>query len=109
MIRVALLPGDGVGAEVLAGPSALLRELADRDVLEVTGPWPIGAHAFAETGDGLPPATLAACEDADAILLGAVGEHPGVPIGDYRPELALIGLREHFDLRVSVRQVWRGR
>jgi isocitrate/isopropylmalate dehydrogenase len=109
MIRVALLPGDGVGQEVLDGPAAILRALADRDIVEVTGPWPVGASAFAATGEGLPATTLRACEEADAILLGAVGEHPGVPLAGHRPELALIGLREHFDLRVSVRQVWRGR
>ncbi len=109
MIRVALLPGDGVGAEVLDGPSRVLRGLEQRGKLIVTGPWPVGASAFGATGTGLPDDTLRACEEADAILLGAVGEHPGVPLADYRPELALIGLREHFDLRVSVRQVWRGR
>jgi isocitrate/isopropylmalate dehydrogenase len=109
MIHVALLPGDGVGSEVLDGPSSLLRELERRGAVTVTGPWPVGASAFAQTGTGLPPETLHACEQADAVLLGAVGEHPGVPLGIYRPELALIGLREHFDLRVSVRQVWRGR
>lgn len=109
MIRVALLPGDGVGTEVLDGPAAVLHELEQRGQLTVTGPWPVGATAYAQRGTGLPDETLRACEDADAILLGAVGEHPGVPIESYRPELALIGLREHFDLRVSVRQVWRGR
>ncbi len=108
MIRIALLPGDGVGEEVLSGPAVVAQMLADRDVLDVTGPWPVGASSFGETGDGLPPSTLAACEEADAILLGAVGEHPGVSTSAYRPELALLTLRQHFDLRVSVRQVWRG-
>ena len=109
MINVALLPGDGVGAEVLDGPSQLLRGLEPRGAVRATGPWPVGASAFTEGGVGLPEETLRACEGADAMLLGAVGEHPGVPIDAYRPELALIGLRERFDLRVSVRQVWRGR
>jgi isocitrate/isopropylmalate dehydrogenase len=109
MIRVALMPGDGVGSEVLDGPTQVLRGLEARGRLTVTGPWAVGASAFGATGTGLPPDTLQACEDADAVLLGAVGEHPGVPLDAYRPELALIGLREHFGLRVSVRQVWRGR
>lgn len=106
MITIALLPGDGVGTEVLAGPAEITRWLAAKDELVVTGPWPVGASAWSAEHDGLPPDTLAACEDSDAILLGAVGEHPGVPL-TFRPELALIRLREHFDLRVSVRQVWR--
>lgn len=108
MISIALLPGDGVGPEVLEGPAELAEMLAATGAVEVTGPWPVGASSFGATGEGLPEETLAACEAADAILLGAVGEHPGVPIADYRPELALISLRVHFDLRVSVRQVWRG-
>lgn len=108
MISIALLPGDGVGPEVLKGPAELARQLASVGAVEVTGPWPVGASSFGATGDGLPAETLAACEAADAVLLGAVGEQPGVPMADYRPELALISMRVHFDLRVSVRQVWRG-
>ncbi|HWB66087.1 MAG TPA: isocitrate/isopropylmalate family dehydrogenase [Mycobacteriales bacterium] len=108
MISIALLPGDGVGPEVLDGPARLLDALAARDVVSVTGPWPVGASAFGSLGDGLPAKTVEACEQSDAILLGAVGDHPGVDVPGYRPELSLIGLREHFDLRVSIRQVWRG-
>jgi isocitrate/isopropylmalate dehydrogenase len=107
MIKIALLPGDGVGPEVLRGPMELVQHLAGLGVLDVTGPWPVGASAFATTGEGLPASTLQACEEANAILLGAVGEQPGVSLRAYRPERALIALREHFDLRVSVRQVWR--
>jgi LDH2 family malate/lactate/ureidoglycolate dehydrogenase/isocitrate/isopropylmalate dehydrogenase len=106
VIRVALLPGDGVGAEVLDGPARLLRRLAAQGVLEVTGPWPVGARAAAETGDVLPAETLAACDAADAVLLGAVGEDPRVPAEVCpRPEVALHRLRERYDLRVSVRDV----
>lgn len=107
MRTVALVPGDGVGEEVLAGPTEVAALLADRGVLRLTGPWPAGATSFAATGEVLPPATVEACEVADAVLLGAIGEHPGVVAPGFRPELALIGLREHFDLRVSVRQVWQ--
>lgn len=106
MITIALLPGDGVGTEVLDGPTWIARELARRKVVDVTGPWPIGASSFAATGEGLPTATIRACEESDAILMGAVGEHPGVSIDAYRPELALLTLRNHFDFRVSIRQVW---
>jgi LDH2 family malate/lactate/ureidoglycolate dehydrogenase/isocitrate/isopropylmalate dehydrogenase len=106
VIRVALLPGDGVGEEVLDGPSRLLRRLAESGVVEVTGPWPVGARAAAATGDVLPAETLAACDAADAILLGAVGEDPRVPAGVCpRPEAALHRLRERYDLRISVREI----
>jgi LDH2 family malate/lactate/ureidoglycolate dehydrogenase/isocitrate/isopropylmalate dehydrogenase len=106
VIRIALLPGDGVGEEVLDGPSRLLRRLAAEGVLEVTGPWPVGARAAASTGSVLPESTLAACDDADALLLGAVGEDPGVPVEVCpRPEVALHRLRERYDLRISVREI----
>lgn len=107
MIRIAVLPGDGIGAEVMAGPLEVLRRLADMGAVEVTGPWPIGASAYLSRGVGLPAETLAACEAADAILFGAVGDHPGFTAHEYRPETSLIFLREYFDLRLSVRQVWR--
>jgi len=106
-IRIAVLPGDGVGAEVLAGPIKLLEHIASTGCVEVTGPWPVGASAFAELGTGLPEQTLRACDDADAMFFGAAGEHPGVPIDDYRPELSIIGLRERYDLRVSIRNIMR--
>src|SRR3954447_7469649 len=105
MRRIAVLPGDGVGPEVVDGPVALLERLASRGAVELTGPWPVGASSFGAGGDGLPATTLAACAEADAILFGAAGEHPGVPLEDYRPEHSLLTLREHFDLRVSIRQV----
>lgn len=106
-IRLALLPGDGIGSEVLAGPLELLRWLAARGRVEVTGPWPVGASAYMAHGVGLPAETLAACESAEAILFGAVGDHPGFVSDGFRPETSLIRLREYFDLRVSIRQVWR--
>jgi LDH2 family malate/lactate/ureidoglycolate dehydrogenase/isocitrate/isopropylmalate dehydrogenase len=106
VIRIALLPGDGVGREVLDGPARLLRRLAEQGVVEVTGPWPVGARAAARDGSVLPEETLEACDDADAVLLGAVGEDPGVPPEVCpRPEIALHRLRERYDLRISVREI----
>ena len=106
MIRVALLPGDGVGEEVLEGPVRLLRQLAQRGLLEVSGPWPVGARAAMAHGSVLPPETLAACDAADALLLGAVGEDPRVPSEVCpHPEAALHQLRERYDLRISVREI----
>ena len=107
MIRLAVLPGDGIGGEVLAGPLALLAALDDGTNIDVTGPWPAGASAYADTGSVLPEATLLACEEADAILLGAIGEHPGASPEAYRQPSALWTLRTHFGLRLSVREVLR--
>ena len=105
--RIAVLPGDGVGAEVVAGPVELLEAIADAGRIELTGPWAVGASAFGELGTGLPEPTLAACDDCDAMFFGAAGEHPGVSLDDYRPEHSIIGLRQRYDLRVSIRNIVR--
>ena len=105
--RIAVLPGDGIGAEVVAGPIELLEVIAASGRIELTGPWPVGASAFGEFGTGLPEPTLVACDASDAMFFGAAGEHPGVSLDDYRPEHSIIGLRQRYDLRVSIRNIVR--
>jgi 3-isopropylmalate dehydrogenase len=107
MTTVALLPGDGIGSEILDGPVAYLRHLEREGApVEVTGPWPYGTTGWAETGSILPEPTIAACRGADVILSGAVGSHPGITAEQCpNPEAALIELRHIFDLRISVRTV----
>ncbi|MCW2595233.1 MAG: 3-isopropylmalate dehydrogenase [Pseudonocardiales bacterium] len=107
MTTIALLPGDGIGAEILDGPVAFLRRLeADGAPVRLTGPWPYGTTGWAETGSTLPSQTVQACRAADVILSGAVGSHPGITADQCpNPEAALIELRHLFDLRISVRTV----
>ena len=107
MSTIALLPGDGIGPEVLDGPVAFLRQLeADGAPVRITGPWPYGSTGWAQAGSILPEATIEACREADVILSGAVGTHPGVSAERCpNPEAALIRLRHLFDLRISVRTV----
>jgi 3-isopropylmalate dehydrogenase len=107
MSTIALLPGDGIGSEILDGPVAFLRQLErDGAPVTVTGPWPYGTSGWLQTGSILPAETVAACHHADVILSGAVGTHPGVAARECpNPEAALIGLRHMFDLRISVRTV----
>jgi 3-isopropylmalate dehydrogenase len=107
MTTIALLPGDGIGAEILDGPVALLHQLErDGAPVHVTGPWPYGTTGWAQTGSILPPETVQACREADVILSGAVGSHPGITAQQCpNPEAALIELRHIFDLRISVRTV----
>jgi isocitrate/isopropylmalate dehydrogenase len=107
MIKVAVAPGDGIGNEVLAGPIEVLRSLNRCGRVESTGPWPVGTSAYAAHGSVLPKETVRACEDADVILLGAVGEHPGAPAESYAQPSALWLLRRHFDFRLSIREVAR--
>jgi 3-isopropylmalate dehydrogenase len=107
MTTIALLPGDGVGVEILDGPVAYLRELARNGApIELTGPWAYGTSGWAQTRSTLPDETVAACRAADVVLSGAVGTHPGISADDCpNPEAALIKLRHLFDLRISVRTV----
>jgi 3-isopropylmalate dehydrogenase len=107
LTTIALLPGDGIGAEILDGPVAFLRQLAQEGApVRITGPWPYGTSGWAQTGSILPEETIGACREADVILSGAVGTHPGITAEQCpTPEAALIRLRHLFDLRISVRTV----
>ena len=95
-LRVVLLPGDGIGPEVIAQAERVLaRVAAARGYDFACRPHPIGAAAIREHGCALPPETLQACLQADAVLLGAVGD----PSCDHlpreqRPEAGLLALRE---------------
>ena len=108
MTTIALLPGDGVGAEILDGPVTFLRRLAaDGLPITLTDALPFGTTGWQRTGQVLPAETIQACRAADVILAGAVGTHPGVSAEECsHPESALIRLRHMFDLRISVRTVW---
>jgi 3-isopropylmalate dehydrogenase len=107
MTVIALLPGDGIGSEILDGPVAFLHQLErDGAAISVTGPWPYGTTGWAQTGSTLPEQTVAACRAAGVILSGAVGSHPGIAAEQCpNPEAALIELRHLFDLRISIRTV----
>ncbi|HZT45668.1 MAG TPA: 3-isopropylmalate dehydrogenase [Gaiellaceae bacterium] len=98
-MKIALLPGDGIGPEVAAAAREVLAVLApDVDVDEHL----VGGAAILELGSPLPDETLAACRAADAVLLGAVGL-PQFDAADVRPEQALIGLRRELDVYANLR------
>ena len=105
--RIVALPGDGVGPEVYAAAVAALDVLGPRfglgfDLDEQL----IGGAALDATGDPLPEATITACREADAILLGAVGGpkwDPNPP--QLRPEKGLLRIRAEFGLYCNLRPV----
>jgi len=70
MMNVVLLPGDGIGPEVIGEAGRALSALLPEAVIDEH---PIGASAIERCGDPLPPRTLAACRQSDAVLMGAVG------------------------------------
>ncbi len=103
--RIALLPGDGVGPEVLTQSRRVLEKIAsvgghDFHLEEAA----IGGAAIDATGDPLPPETVALCQEADAVLLGAVGD-PKFDCSPVRPESALLDLRQRFGLFANLRPV----
>ncbi len=105
--RIALLPGDGIGPEVLAAARRVLEAVAQRrstdfEFDEVS----IGGIAIDETGSSLPQESLRQCEAADALLLGAVGGPKwSDPTASVRPEQGLLNLRRHFGLFANLRPI----
>jgi 3-isopropylmalate dehydrogenase len=99
MLRVASLPGDGIGPEVTAVGVEVLRALPLELEVEEHA---FGGDAILAEGTPLPEPTLDACRRADAVLLGAVGlpELEGAPV---RPEQGLIGLRRALDVYANLR------
>jgi 3-isopropylmalate dehydrogenase len=98
-VRIVLLPGDGIGPEVAAASARVLAELPlDLDLEERL----FGGAAIRETGEPLPPDTLAACRAADAVLVGAVGA-PEFDRSEVRPEQGLIALRGELDVYANLR------
>ncbi|HEY3961692.1 MAG TPA: 3-isopropylmalate dehydrogenase [Gaiellaceae bacterium] len=99
MSRLVSLPGDGIGPEVMAAALQVLQVLpVDVTVEEHL----FGGAAIDATGDPLPASTLAACRDADAVLLGACGG-PQWDGGAVRPEAGLIRLRKELDVFANLR------
>jgi 3-isopropylmalate dehydrogenase len=110
--RLVVLPGDGIGPEVIAAAVRVLGRVADvfGHTFECAS-HPIGGAALRAGAPALPAETLAAASAADAVLLGAVGD----PAFDdrppsLRPESALLGLRQALGVFANVRpaRVWPG-
>jgi 3-isopropylmalate dehydrogenase len=98
-MRVALLPGDGIGPEVAAAAVRVLGALPlDLELEEHV----FGGAAIRATGDPLPPETLAAARRVDAVLMGAVGD-PMFEGAEVRPEQGLLRLRSELDVFANLR------
>src|SRR5579859_5213306 len=104
---VVLLPGDGIGPEVVGEAKRVLERVATRFGHEFAfAEHLIGGIAIDQTGDALPKETQAACEKADAILLGAVGGPKwDDPRAKVRPEQGLLGIRRALGLFANLRPV----
>ena len=106
--RIAVLSGDGIGPEVNEQAIKVLNAVCKRFGHEFEYRYAdVGAIAIDKTGDPLPPDTLEACEQSDAILFGAIG-HPKFdndPSAPVRPEQGLLKLRKSMGLFANIRPV----
>jgi 3-isopropylmalate dehydrogenase len=105
--RIAVLPGDGIGPEVIAAGVGCLRAIGQRfgHEFELT-PYPFGGAAIDAGAEPLPPATLEACRAADAVLLGAIGGPKwSGPDTAVRPEAGLLRLRKELGVYANLRPV----
>ena len=100
-MKIAVLPGDGIGQEITDQAVRVL------DALELGLQFthaPVGGAAYDLTGEPLPASTLAVCEQSAAILFGSVGGPQYDQLDrPKRPEQALLRLRKHFDLFANFR------
>lgn len=105
-IQIAVLPGDGIGVEVMGEALRVLEAVQTGmsavrfEFQEVSA----GAQEYQQSGNPLPPQTLAACREADAVLLGAMGL-PQVRWPDGREMAPQIDIREQLDLYCGLRPV----
>jgi len=100
-MRVAVLPGDGIGPEIIAQATKVLQRLNLGLEMQQA---PVGGAGYESAGDPLPAATLKIAKDADAILFGAVGDprYDSLPRAK-RPEQAILGLRKELGLFANLR------
>src|SRR5438093_367137 len=100
-MKVAVLPGDGIGPEIIAQALKVLRRLGLALELQEA---PVGGAGYAAGGDPLPANTLRLAKDADAVLFGAVGDarYDNLPRAK-RPEQAILGLRKELGLFANLR------
>ncbi len=107
-LNIALLPGDGIGPEVVTQAVKVLQAIGDvyghhfefEEAL-------IGGIAIDRTGTPLPEPTLNLCEKSDAVLFGAIGDpkYDNDPEARVRPEQGLLGLRKTLGLFANIRPV----
>ncbi|HEF8774607.1 TPA: 3-isopropylmalate dehydrogenase [Providencia stuartii] len=104
--HIAVLPGDGIGPEVMAQANKVLDAIRQRFALSITTKeYDVGGIAIDLHGKPLPEETVAGCENADAVLFGSVGgpKWENLP-PDSQPERgALLPLRKHFKLFSNLR------
>jgi 3-isopropylmalate dehydrogenase len=103
--RITLLPGDGIGPEIMAVTVDVLKAIGQQmDLAFEFQEALIGGAAIDETGSPLPEETLKTCRDSDAVLLAAIGGYKWDNLPRHqRPETGLLGLRAGLELFANLR------
>ena len=106
-MKIAVLPGDGIGPEIMAQATKVLQRMACDGLKFELEYAPIGGAGFDACGDPLPEATLKLARQADAVLLGAVGgyEYDKLPC-QQRPERGLLRIRKELGVFANLRPAW---
>ena len=107
-LKIAILPGDGIGPEIMKQGVGVLRAVARRYGHEFVYEEALcGAHAIEAAGDPYPAATHAVCMNSDAVLFAAVGDlkYDNDPTAKVRPETGLLAMRKQLGLFANVRPV----
>ncbi|KAK0242905.1 3-isopropylmalate dehydrogenase [Armillaria nabsnona] len=103
--RIVVLPGDGIGPEVVSQAVRVLELVSSTssDFDLKLEPHDFGGCAIDKTGEPLPPSTLTACQEADAILMGSIGGPKWGVDAKVRPESGLLALRKTLGLYANIR------
>jgi len=103
-MKIAILPGDGIGPEIVGEAQKVLAALAADGLAVETESAPIGGAGYDAAGKPLPDATLGLAQRADAVLLGAVGgpQYDALPRA-MRPEQGLLAIRKRMGLFANLR------
>jgi 3-isopropylmalate dehydrogenase len=100
-MKIAILPGDGIGPEIIEQAVRVLNTLGEKFEMETA---PVGGAGYEAHGHPLPDGTLKLAKEADAILFGAVGDWKYDTLDrPLRPEQAILGLRKHLQLFANFR------
>jgi len=100
-VKIAILPGDGIGPEIIEQAARVLNALDEKFEMETA---PVGGAGYEAQGHPLPDATLKLAKEADAVLFGAVGDWKYDTLERaLRPEQAILGLRRNLNLFANLR------
>ena len=104
--KIAVLPGDGIGTEVMAEAVKVLERVSEKFDFQIESEWAdVGGVAIDNHGEALPKSTIETCENADAVLFGSVGgpKWESLPAEQQPERAALLPLRKIFGLYCNLR------